>query len=114
MTIRIGKTTVARELVTAIQSRGRSAIHLSTDDFHHRRAHRYRQGRESPCGYNEDAYDFDAFVGLVLAPLGPDGDSRYGRAVLDPDSDERSDETPIAAEPDAICWWTAACCNVPN
>ena len=34
-----GKTTWARELTGAFRANGRPALHLSTDDFHHPRAH---------------------------------------------------------------------------
>ncbi len=68
-----GKSTLAAELTTAVQALGCPARHLSTDDFHHPRARRYRRGRESARGYYEDAYDLVALADLVLRPLGPDG-----------------------------------------
>ncbi len=54
-----GKTTFAEELAAAIT--GRAGVHLSTDDYHHQRERRRRQGRLSADGYYEDAYDLDAF-----------------------------------------------------
>ncbi|WP_327341046.1 hypothetical protein OG384_37395 (plasmid) [Streptomyces sp. NBC_01324] len=45
-----GKTTLARALVSAVAGRGRPALHLSMDGFHHPRAHRHRQGRDSAVG----------------------------------------------------------------
>ncbi|HEX4394916.1 MAG TPA: hypothetical protein VH084_25745, partial [Mycobacterium sp.] len=53
-----GKTTLGNELTAAITERG-PVIRIPMDDFHHRRAHRYRQGKDSARGYYEDAYDFD-------------------------------------------------------
>jgi hypothetical protein len=50
-----GKTTVARELATAVSELGRPVIQVSMDGFHHPRARRHRQGRESALGYYEDA-----------------------------------------------------------
>jgi uridine kinase len=50
-----GKTTVAREFAAAVGERGRVAVHLSMDGFHHHRAHRHRQGWDSAIGY----YDID-------------------------------------------------------
>jgi hypothetical protein len=72
------------------------------DDFHHRRAHRYRQGRDSAVGYYRDAYDVDALARLVLVPLGPGGDGRYAGRVLDLHSDTPVDEPPIDAPDDAV------------
>jgi uridine kinase len=92
-----GKSTFALELVAAVRARGRPAIHLSMDDFHHERAHRYRQGRDSAVGYYHDAYDFDALAKLVLFPLGPGGDGRYTARVLDLQNDTAFDEPPIDA-----------------
>src|SRR3712207_3904533 len=66
-----GKTTWARELTDAVRALGRPALHLSTDDFHHPRARRYRQGRASAAGYYADAYDLTAVAEQVLRPLGP-------------------------------------------
>ena len=55
-----GKTTWAVELAAALHARGRSALHLTLDNFHHPRTRRYRQGRTSPAGYYADAYDVEA------------------------------------------------------
>jgi uridine kinase len=41
----------------------------SVDGFHHPQEHRYRQGEFSARGYYEDAFDYDAVVEYVLAPL---------------------------------------------
>ncbi len=91
-----GKTTLAAELVEAVTQRGRLVIGLSMDGFHHRRAHRYRRGRESAEGYYQDAYDLDSFARLVLEPLGPGGDRRFRTAIVDLDRDE-----PVEAWADA-------------
>lgn len=97
-----GKTTLANELAAAVTARGRSALRLSMDGYHHRRSHRYRQGRDSADGYYEDAYDFLAFVRLVLAPLGPGGSGAYRRRIIDLPTDEPIHEPPIQAPSDAI------------
>jgi uridine kinase len=44
---------------------------------------RRRQGRYSPEGYFYDARDLDAFVRLLLQPLGPDGDRRFAPQSFD-------------------------------
>lgn len=97
-----GKSTLAAELVAAVESRGRPAIHLSTDDFHHPRAHRYRQGRGSAAGYYEDAFDLVSLARLVLVPLGPGGDGTYRPRLLDLENDVRLDDQTATAPADAI------------
>jgi uridine kinase len=97
-----GKTTLARELAAAVAARGRPSIHLSMDGFHHRRAHRHRQGRDSATGYYADAYDFAAFAAVVLDPLGPDGDRRYRARIIDLATDTPVDEPPETAAEDAV------------
>ncbi|MBM7503908.1 uridine kinase [Agromyces aurantiacus] len=84
----VGKSTFAEELVGRIAAHGRPAILLDSDGFHHVRAVRYRQGRESARGYYEDAYDFDALRDLALRPLGPGGSRRYAARVHDLATDE--------------------------
>lgn len=97
-----GKTTLARELASAVAGRGRHVIHVTTDGYHQPRARRYRRGRWSARGYYEDAYDHEALASCVLAPLGPGGDRLYRERVLDLASDEPVDEPPRSAAPDAV------------
>ncbi|MEU8773376.1 hypothetical protein [Streptomyces sp. NPDC048606] len=84
-----GKSTLARALASAVADRGRPAIHVSMDGFHHPRAHRHRRGRDSAVGYYQDAYEFPAFARTVLSPLGPGGDWQI-------------DERPVAAAADTV------------
>lgn len=97
-----GKTTLARELAAAVGDRGRPAAHLSMDGFHHPRAYRHRQGRDSATGYYEDAYDFAAFAHTVLDPLGPGGDRRYRERIIDLAADTPVDEPLATAEEDMV------------
>jgi uridine kinase len=97
-----GKTTFADELAIAIRGRGRPVIRLSMDGFHHPRAHRHRQGRDSATGYYQDAYDFQAFARLVLDPLGPGGSRVYCRAIIDLATDSPIDPVPVIAAPAAV------------
>ncbi|MEV1132250.1 uridine kinase [Agromyces sp. NPDC049794] len=83
-----GKSTFAEELAERIRAHGRPAILLDSDGFHHVRAIRYRQGRESALGYYEDAYDFDSLRDLALRPLGPGGSREYAVRVHDLVTDE--------------------------
>ena len=97
-----GKTTLARELTAAVLARGRTAAHLSMDGFHHPRAIRHRQGRDSADGYYSDAYDFPSFARLILEPLGPGGDRKYRERIIDLRSDAPVDEPPVAAQDDLV------------
>jgi uridine kinase len=97
-----GKSTLASELVSAVRVRGRPADHLSMDDFHFPRDHRYRRGRDSAIGYYEDAFDFDALRNFVLAPLGVGGDRQYRRAVHDLATDTPVDQAPLCAQGDLV------------
>jgi uridine kinase len=97
-----GKTTLARELAAAVEARGRPALHVSMDGFHHPRAHRHRQGRSSADGYYEDAYDLGTFARDVLRPLGPGGGRMYRGAIIDLASDDELDDPPLEAPADAI------------
>jgi uridine kinase len=97
-----GKTTFAGRLAAAFQERGRTVLHVSMDGFHHPRAVRYRQGRGSADGYYEDAYDFAAVRGVLLDPLGPDGDRRIRTAVIDLASDTPVDAPPLEVPDDAV------------
>jgi uridine kinase len=95
-----GKSTLARELSEALSQLGRPVIHVSMDGFHHPRARRYRQGRESARGYYEDAYDFAALVRELLEPLGPTGDRRYRTSVIALETDTPTAE-PLKTAPEA-------------
>lgn len=97
-----GKSTLARELITAVRMQERQAVHLSMDGYHHRRAHRWMKGPLSAEGYYEDAYDFPTFVTNVLMPLGPDGDGYFKARIIDLATDQPVDEPPLLAPPDAV------------
>ena len=83
-----GKTTFAHELATCISALGRPVLRVDSDGFHHVRAVRYRQGRDSARGYYEDGYDFDSLRELVLVPLGGRPPFRYASRLHDLASDE--------------------------
>ena len=97
-----GKSTLAAELVGEITSRGSPALALDSDGFHQPREIRYRQGATSARGYYEDAYDFDALVERVLAPLGGGGSGRYATKVHDLATDRVETDLVAIAAADAI------------
>ena len=72
------------------------------DGFHRPGARRYKQGRHSALGYYEDAYDFASLARRVLIPLGPGGDYRYTRAVIDLASDTPVDEPAVQLQQSAV------------
>ena len=73
-----GKTVFASALAEVLRGSGRPVIVASSDDFHHPRAIRYRQGQASARGFIEDSYDYerlraqllDAVRGPAPAPTG--------------------------------------------
>lgn len=91
----VGKTTLREELAAQLRSQGRLVIEASGDDFHHQREHRYGQGRMSPRGYYEDAYNYAAMAEKLLAPLGPGGNGRIRLRHHELESDEILDGEPV-------------------
>ncbi|HVV75501.1 MAG TPA: hypothetical protein VHC43_05645 [Mycobacteriales bacterium] len=98
----VGKSTFADELASALASEGRAVVLLDSDGFHHIRARRYRQGRDSARGYYDDAYDFGALADQVLRPLGPGGGLIYAAKVHDLATDAVVTEATAKAAPDAV------------
>jgi uridine kinase len=92
-----GKTTFASEIAEAVSARGRPVARVSMDGYHHRRAHRHRQGRLSADGYYEDAYDLDRAARALLQPLGPGGTRRYRDRIIDLATDEPTNSWAEAA-----------------
>lgn len=97
-----GKTTLAGELAHELEVLGRTVLHVGVDGFHNPSEVRYRQGRSSPRGYYEDAYDLDALRHVLLDPLGPDGDRRVRTAAFDLTRDEAVEGPLVEMEADSI------------
>jgi uridine kinase len=78
-----GKTTLADELVSPVESHGRPVIRILIDDFHRSLAER-RARQELPAWqrYFLDSFDYPA-IRAALLPLGPGGDRRYRRVWFD-------------------------------
>ncbi len=97
-----GKTVFAGELVAALAVRGLPAIRASIDGFHHARAVRYRQGRDSPTGYYEDSYDYVALRRALLDPLRDGGDRWVRTAIRDVTTDHPVEAAPVPVPGGAV------------
>ena len=82
-----GKTTLADDLVQAIQAKGCRVIRASVDGFHNPQAIRRQRGSLSAEGYYYDAFDYAALKADLLQPLGVGGDSRYRTMSFDVQGD---------------------------
>lgn len=63
-----GKTTFAARLAAAIKDHGRDALVIHVDDFMHVPSVRHRRGRNSPEGYLDDSYDYEALTRSIQRP----------------------------------------------
>ena len=97
-----GKTTLANELATYIEERGRPVIRASTDGFYRSRQERYRQGQLSPEGYYEDSFDYESIREDLLEQLGPGGSMRYRSVIYDSITEVFVYERLQSASPDAV------------
>jgi uridine kinase len=83
-----GKTTLADELVPALEQVDRHVIRASIDGFHNPASLRRRRGEMSPEGYFHDSFDYPGLVRELLEPLGPGGSLKFRRAIFDFRSDQ--------------------------
>lgn len=97
-----GKTSLADELVAPLTARGREVIRASIDGFHRTREERTRLGDESPEGYLNDSFDYEAVRTVLLEPLGPCGDLRYRTSVFDFRTDSAVAAPELAAAPRSV------------
>jgi uridine kinase len=97
-----GKTVLADELAGVLTADGTPVVRVSIDGFHQPREVRYRRGRDDPEGFFRDSYDYDAFVSLVLEPLGPGGTGVYVPAIRDVGSDRAVERVGVQASKDAV------------
>jgi uridine kinase len=97
-----GKTTLADEVAAVLAAGGSDVHRLSMDGYHHPRARRHHQGRDSADGYYEDAYDFTAFATEVLIPLGDGARHTYRPAIIDLASDQPASDELRTLAPDGV------------
>jgi uridine kinase len=98
----VGKTMLADELADTLSTHGRPVIRASIDGFHNPRIVRYRLGRNSPEGYFQDSFNYEALTTLLLAPLGPGGTRVYRRAVFNYRTDSEMSTPFETADQNAI------------
>ncbi|MBP3044583.1 uridine kinase [Arthrobacter jiangjiafuii] len=91
---------VAAEVVSAPDPR--PVLRISLDDFHHRRATRYRRGQRSAAGFRLDSYNLEQFRSYVLTPLKPGGSGSFRRAGHDLRTDAVLAPEPEPAAPNAV------------
>lgn len=95
-----GKTTLADELAVLLGDEGCAVLRASIDGFHHPASVRHLRGDLQPAqSYYEDSFDYQALRGLLLDPLGPDGDHLVRNRVFDFRIDQSVEESPIRVRP---------------
>ncbi len=92
-----GKTVLADELSPLVETRGRPVLRASIDGFHNPKEIRYRQGAESPQGYYQDSFNYQAIISKLLIPLGPEGNGKFFRKAYDYRIDKPVKESPREA-----------------
>jgi len=97
-----GKTTLADELRKPIEDLGRPVVRVSIDGFLRPRCLRLEGDAQSAAGYYSEAFDTDAFLGLVLVPLREGGDWTIRLAWYDYRADVRTVGEPIVAVPNTV------------
>ncbi len=97
-----GKTILADELVAPIQAYGRATIRASIDGFHNPREIRYQDGPDSPEGYYDYSFNYEALISSLLEPLGPGGSLVYRKKVFDFKTDRQTNLPAERANGDEI------------
>lgn len=98
-----GKTTFADALAEALQQSSRQVLRAGIDDFHPPgHAARSAAGGYTPDSLYQEAFDYEAFARLLLAPLGPEGDRHVQLGLHDSLHDRPISGASVVAAPDAI------------
>ena len=98
----VGKTRFADALQVALARAGVEAFRASADDFHRAQAFRYRQGRDSPKGYYEDAFDVELLDRVLLHPFRMGGSTGFMTRAFDVETDTSVEMDWRTAGPDAV------------
>lgn len=95
-----GKTALADELAGLLQRADCPVLRASIDGFHHPASVRHLRADEQPAqSYYEDSFDYQGLRGLLLDPLGPDGDHLVRTRVFDFRIDQPIEESPTQVQP---------------
>ncbi len=97
-----GKTILADELARRLHLSGERVIRASIDGFHNPIETRRRRGSESPEGYYQDSFDYEALLRMLLVPLGPEGNLLYSNSAYDFHSESATPSSLRRALPDSI------------
>lgn len=97
-----GKTMLGDALRVAFARAGVAAYRASLDDFHRPREFRHRQGRTSPKGYYEDAFDIELLDRILLQPFRMGGSTGFVTRAFDLVEDRAVDMEWTTAGPDAV------------
>ncbi|MCR8671170.1 uridine kinase [Agrococcus sp. HG114] len=98
----VGKTRFADALQVAFARAGVEAFRASADDFHRPQAFRYRQGRDSPKGYYEDAFDTELLDRVLLHPFRMGGSTGFVTRAFDLRTDTPLEMEWETAGPDVV------------
>lgn len=98
----VGKTHFADALQVAFARAGVEAFRASADDFHRPQAFRYRQGRDSPKGYFEDAFDIELLDRVLLHPFRMGGSTGFVTRAFDLHADRSVEIEWETAGPDVV------------
>ena len=98
----MGKTRFADALQVALARAGVESFRASADDFHRPQAFRYRQGRDSPKGYYEDAFDTELLDRVLLHPFRMGGSTGFMTRAFDLHADRSVEMEWETAGPDAV------------
>jgi len=99
---RIGGTGFADDLAAVFREAGVDAFRASLAGFHTSRAHRTRQGPETPERYYRDAYDHVALRRVLLDPFRLGGSAGFQTAAFDEARDQPVEARWLTAGLDAV------------
>lgn len=97
-----GKSEFGDALRVAFARAGVESHRASLDDFHAPSATRYRQGRTSPKGYYEDAFQIELFQRVLLEPFRMGGSAGFMTRAFDVHTDSQVEMEWKTAGPEAV------------
>lgn len=97
-----GKTTFAGALAEQLQNRGFACVVIHADDFLNLRSVRHRQGKDSPEGFWQDSYDYQALQHWAIDPFRAGGDGRFSSRATDVRQDRYLDVETFQAAPGTV------------